>query len=248
MNVELDRLLAGRPSVPVVMMTPMLPPDFDRLVRTHGARVRAGMPGVAGYVAADGTCRYWMPRVAPTLIDAATPVPEALGTLVDALRAAGFVARLAPDIGSANPATTISFIPLAMGMDAAGGISALLADRELLRTTLGAIAEAKVLASRVGSRPAWLEWLTRFAGPVSLRIGVSLARRRAPEVLAYVEDHFGRKLHAQNLVMAGTMAAMAHRMQAPADALGRLLVRLEAAPGPTGSPEAAMAAPPSPQK
>jgi 2-dehydropantoate 2-reductase len=228
LDAALDGLLAAGPRVPVVMLTPMLPPDLERLAHVHGARIRAGMPGVAGYLTRDGSCRYWMPRVAPTLIDAAPPVPAAVEDLAGALRAAGFGVRLENDVHKTNPATTISFIPLAMGMDAAGGIAPLLADRPLLRITLDAVVEGKALAAQVGHTPTWIDLLARFAGPISLRLGVGLARSRAPEVLSYVEEHFGMKLHAQNLAMARVIVAMAREKGTRADALQRLLGRLEA--------------------
>ncbi len=223
----LDDLLAVGPPVPIVMLTPMLPPDLERLVRVHGARIRAGMPGVAGYLTHDGSCRYWMPRVAPTLIDAAPPVPTAVEDLVRTLQAAGFGARLEPGVRDTNPATTIRFIPLAMGMDAAGGVEPLLADGDLLRITLDAVVEGTALAAQVGRTPRWIDLLARFAGPISLRLGVSLARSRVPEVLSYIEEHFGRKLHAQNLAMARAIVAMAREKGTGTDALHLLLGRLE---------------------
>jgi hypothetical protein len=48
------------------------------------------------------------------------------------------------------------------------------------------------------------------AALTTLRFGVAVARKRYPEAFAYVEDHFGRKLHAQNLVMAKAMVDLAH--------------------------------------
>jgi hypothetical protein len=58
---------------------------------------------------------------------------------------------------------------------------------------------------------------------------VAVARKRYPEAFAYVEDHFGRKLHAQNLVMAKAMVDLAHEKRSPHDALDALLTRLRAA-------------------
>jgi hypothetical protein len=59
--------------------------------------------------------------------------------------------------------------------------------------------------------------------------GPGLSRKRYPEAFAYVEDHFGRKLHAQNLVMAKAMVDLAHEKRSPHDALDALLTRLRAA-------------------
>jgi 2-dehydropantoate 2-reductase len=228
LDAGLDAMLLAAPEAPVLTLTPVLPPDFERLTRTHGERIRAGMPGVAGYVTPAGECRYWLPRVAPTMFDSLAPVPRAVDDLVTALRQAGFGARLEPDVRTTNPATTISFIPLAMGMDAAGGIAAVVADRRLLRITLGAAAEGRALAAKVGRTPKWIDLLARFAGPISLRVGVSLARKRVPEVLAYVEEHFGRKLHAQNVAMAKGIIAMADATGSRSEALRALLDALEA--------------------
>jgi len=227
LDPALDRLLEAEPDVPVVVLTPMLPPDLDRMVRVHGARLRAAMPGVVSYFTPDGGCRYWLPRVAPTLVDAEEPVPASVHDLVRALATAGFGGRLEPRVHETNPATTISFIPLAMGVDAAGGVEALLGDSALLRLTLDAVGEGLALAARVGHTPTWIDLLARFAGPLSLRIGVGIVRSRAPEALTYVEEHFGRKLHAQNVAMARTIVGMAGDKGVPAVALGRLLERLE---------------------
>ena len=68
--------------------------------------------------------------------------------------------------------------------------------------------------------------LLRFVGPVSLKVGVGLARSRAPEAVAYVEQHFGRKLHAQNVAMASRMVDLATSKGTPREALGKLLESL----------------------
>ena len=221
---------AQTPVVPIVVLTPLMPQDIERLNRTHPRRIRAGMPGVVAHITADGTCRYWLPKVAPTLIDAAPPIPSAVEELARALATAGFGGRLDLGVHETNPATTISFIPLAMGVDVAGGIDPLLADKALLRLSLDAVAEGLVLATRVGKTPAWIDLLARFAGPTTLKIGIGLLRSRSPEVLAYVEEHFGRKLHAQNVVMARSIVALARERMMPATALRELLRRLEQAP------------------
>jgi hypothetical protein len=227
LDEPLDALLAAAPDIPIIMLTPLLPHDFERLTRVHGLRVRAGMPGVVAYLK-EGICRYWLPKVAPTLIDAAPPVPHVVEELARALSSAGFAGRLDLGVHETNPATTISFIPLAMGVDAAGGIDALLRDRALLKTTLDAVAEGLALATRIGKTPGWIDMLARFAGPMSLKIGIGLARSRAPEALAYVEEHFGRKLHAQNCAMARSIVALAEEKGMGAAALRALQGRLEA--------------------
>ncbi len=223
----LDRAIAGS-MAPVIMLTPVLPRELERLSRVHGERLRVAMPGVVAYLTPEGMCRYWLPKVAPTLIDAAAPVPEAVTKLTDALAAAGFGGRLEPGVRETNPATTVSFIPLMMGVDAAGGIDPLLADKGLLRITLDAVAEGLALGKLLGQTPAWVGLLARFAGPVSLKVGMAIARSRAPEALTYVEEHFGRKLHAQNLAMARDIVALADEKKTSAKALRLLLDRLAA--------------------
>ena len=230
LDAELDRLIAAAPEIPVVMLTPMLPEDLARLTQAHGPRLRAAMPGVVAYLGTGGECRYWLPKVAPTLIDAAPPIPPAVSELASALSVAGFGGRLELGVHESNPATTLSFIPLAMGVDAAGSVDQLLADRALLRIALDAVGEGLVLAEKVGRVPSWLDLLTRFAGPTALKLGMSLARSRAPEAIVYVDAHFGRKLHAQNVVMARAIVRLAHEKGTPAKALEALLARLEASP------------------
>ncbi len=229
LDASLDAILDGAPDVPVVMLTPLLPPDLARLVARHGARIRAGMPGVVGYLRPDGTCRYWLPKAAPTSIDAEAPVPDSVEGLARAMSTAGFGGRLEPRVRDTNPATTVAFIPLAMGVDAAGGVAPLLADKALLRITLDAVSEGLLLADKLGQVPGWVGMLTRFAGPITLSIGVGILKSRSPEVLAYVDDHFGRKLHAQNVAMARSIVALARERGTPGVALTALEARLAAA-------------------
>jgi hypothetical protein len=232
LDAAFDALLTAAPEIPVVMLTPMLPHDLARLTKTHGSRLRAAMPGVVAYLDAAGECRYWLPKVAPTLIDAAEPVPPAVNELASALATAGFGGRLELGVHESNPATTLSIVPLAMGVDAAGSVDLLLANRGLLKLALDAVGEGLVLAAKIGRVPSWLDLLTRFVGPTALKLGMSLARSRAPEAIVYVDEHFGRKLHAQNVVMARAIVALAEEKGTPAKALRALLVHLEAAPSP----------------
>jgi len=230
LDAALDEVLDAVRSIPIVVLTPLLPHDFDRLVKRHGTRLLAAMPGVVSYITTDGGCRYWLPKVAPTLIEQTTPESPVVTELVQALRAGGLPARVEPGVRETNPATTISFIPLAMGIDAAGTIDALLDDRALLRLSLDAVTEGLALASRVGTAPPWVGMLARFVGPMTLRIGIGLARSRSPEALRYVDDHFGRKLHPQNVVMARAIVALAREKGTASVALEKLSARLDAVP------------------
>jgi ketopantoate reductase len=231
LDASLDTLLAASPA-PLVVLTPMMPGDFSRLTKTHGARVHAAMAGAAAYLSDSGACRYWLPRLAPTLIDAGEDAREPSGatrTLSDfaaSLTEAGLVARLEQGVERLNVATTVTIAPLAMGIDAAGSIDSLLKDDALLRLTLSAVKEAVILSERIGKSAGWLRSLLPYAGKRMLRIGVSLVRSRWPETLHYAELHFGRKLHSQNVAMGRAIVELAKAHRTPSEALVALLSRL----------------------
>ncbi len=226
LDASLSDLVDAGPDVPVVVLTPMMPADFARLARRHEGRIFAAMPNVVSYVNEDGACRYWLPRVAETLIDEPKPANAAILGLVKELSAAGIAARLELRVHETNPATTVAFIPLAMAIDAAGGIDALLADTDLRDLAFRAVREGLGLSRRIGRAAAWAGVVARFSGPTTLRLGIALAKSRSPEAFAYVEAHFGRKLHAQNLVMATAIVDLAREKQTPHAALDALLTRL----------------------
>jgi 2-dehydropantoate 2-reductase len=219
----------GDGSAPVVVLTPMMPRDHAALDAALPGRVVTGMPSVVSYVDDAGAIRYWLPRSATTYLEQrATPGAES--ELVTRLTRAGIRARLEPDVLARNVATTVSFIPLAMALDAAGGLDALLADRALVELAFAAAREGRELGKAVGKAEAWASTLLRFAGPLTLRMGIGLARSRSPEALAYAEEHFGRKLHAQNVAMATQMVELAHERGTPAAKMTELLARLRAQP------------------
>jgi ketopantoate reductase len=229
---QLDSLperVAGS-SAPVVVMTPMLPVDHARLAAALPHRLLTGMPSVVSYLNDAGAVRYWLPEPAKTLVEEREA--KAAGAeveLVKRLARAEITARLAPDVLTRNVATTVSFIPLAMALDAAGSLEALLHDHELLSLAFHAADEGRELGRAVGKAEAWASTLLRFVGPVTLKVGIGLARSRAPEAVAYVEQHFGRKLHAQNVVMARRIVDLAVDRGTPHEALAKLLERLELA-------------------
>jgi hypothetical protein len=66
-----------------------------------------------------------------------------------------------------------------------------------------------------------------FVGKRMLRVGAKLGKSRSPEAFAYVELHFGRKLHAQNVAMARAMVDLAKTKGTPFVATSALLARLE---------------------
>jgi 2-dehydropantoate 2-reductase len=217
----------GKGSAPVVVLTPMMPRDHAELAAALPGRVVTGMPSVVSYRNDAGAIRYWLPRSATTLVEL-REAPGAEAELVKRLTRADLRARLEPGVLERNVATTVSFIPLAMALDAAGSLDALLADPALLDLALSATREGRALGKAVGKAEAWAGALLRFVGPLTLRMGLGLARSRAPEAVAYAEQHFGHKLHAQNVAMATQMVELAREKGTPEVHLGALLQRLRA--------------------
>jgi 2-dehydropantoate 2-reductase len=221
------RVPAG--SAPVVVMTPMMPQDHALLSAALPGRIRTGMPSVVSYVNEAGAVRYWLPRVATTFVEVGPAGEEGGGPeaeLVKRLARAEIGAKLARDVLERNVATTVSFIPLAMALDAAGSLDALLDDHALLSLAFHAADEGRELGRAVGKAEAWASTLLRFVGPLTLKVGIGLAKSRAAEAVAYVEQHFGRKLHAQNVAMAEKMVELAIAKGTPREALGKLLESL----------------------
>ncbi len=223
LDLGLAKLLAPS-SAPVVVLTPMFEEDAKRLEAAIGRPVFAAMPSVVAYDK-NGTIRYWLPRAATTAVEA-KDAPPALEELTEALVAAGIDAKLKTNVLAENVATTVSFMPIAFGLDAAGGVDAFLGDKHLLRNALDAVNEMRDLAKKVGTAAPWASLLLHFVGPLMIRAGVAIAKSRAPEAIDYVEDHFGRKLHAQNVRMAAHMLALAQREGVRAEELANLVHRL----------------------
>lgn len=219
---------------PVVFLTPMMPADHARLSAALPGRVVVGMPSVVAYQNEAGAIRHWLPRVAATLIedrtDAGAHAAEA--QLVRALSRAGIEARLDAHVLARNVATTITFVPVMMALDVAGSVDAALADSALVSLALAAAAEGRRLARIVGKPAPWASAVARFMSPRTLSMGVGVAKRRAPEAVAYAERHFGRKLHAQNVAMAEAMVKLAKEKNVACAAMEGLLERLreDAAP------------------
>ena len=214
--------------VPIVVMTPMMPHTFERLRAELGPRVLAGMPGVVAYRSQPGAFRYWLPRVASTMIDEPRPARADVDELVKRLDAAGITTKLALGVHESNPATTVTFMPLAFALDVAGGVDALLDDHDLLHLALDAAREGGELASRIGKPAAWAHLLVKFVGPHTLKMGIALARMRSAEAVRYVEEHFGHKLHAQNVVMGDAMLELAREKGTPFASMTALVARMKA--------------------
>jgi ketopantoate reductase len=214
---------------PVVVMTPMMPQDHARASVAMPGRVVTGMPSVVSYENDAGAIRYWLPRAATTLVDGGGPGGAALAEFVKRLTRAEIGAKLESDVLGRNVATTVSFVPIAMALDVAGTIEAVLADEPLLALALQAAEEGRELGRAVGKAEAWASTLLRFVGPFTLKVGLGLARSRAPEAVTYAEQHFGRKLHAQNVAMAERIVQLAEEKGTPREALAKLFEMLRRA-------------------
>jgi len=233
--------LRGAPPAPVVMLTPLLPRPRAALEAAIGRRVTPGMPSASGYLDDRGVVRYWIPRVASTLLEDpghdgaasghgrdAAAARAALDELARRLDKAGIGAHLARDVGALNNATTIAFFPLIAAVCAGEGVDGVLADKELLATVLDAARESEALAQKLGKVASWTHLLMRFVGPYTLKPGVALARTLAPEAVRFVDTHFGPKLRAQHLAMGDAILALGEERGQPMPALVRLMETLRA--------------------
>lgn len=232
---ELATLLRKGPAVPVLVMSPMLHPQLEALKRVVGQRVVSAMPGAAGYVDDvddRGVVRYWATGIAPTFLDdgasgdANTLFRDILEVLARRLTNDGMPTRFERDVASLNAASTTAFFPLIAAIDAGHGVDGVLGDKELLETALAADKECDALAKKIGKVAPWAQLLTRFVGPYTIKPGVSLARRVAPETVRFVERHFGRKLHAQHLAMGTTIRELGRERGLDMPHLDRLLAKL----------------------
>lgn len=227
---EIASILRAAPPVPLIVLTPILPRQRADLEQQIGRRVTPGMPSASGYIDDRDVVRYWIPRVASTLIDE----PEgkgkddagaraALEEIARRIDRAGIGAHLARDVMSLNVATTTAFFPLVAAIDAGAGVDGVLADKELFATVLEAAKECDALARKLGRVASWAELLTRFVGPYTLKPGIALAKSVAPEAVRFVETHFGPKLHAQHLAMGDSILALGRGHGVPMPALARLV-------------------------
>jgi hypothetical protein len=214
-------------AAPVVIMTPLMPQDLTRLSAAMPNRVVVAMPSVTAYQNAANTIRYWLPHGSVTLVEA-TPAesrPE-LVELIAKLEMAGIAAKLEPNVLTRAVATTMSILPLAMAIDAAGGLDAALEDDALLSLAQEAAEEGRRLGSMFGKAEWWATLVPRFAGPRLLRAAAGLTRARFPETLTYVQHHFAHKLHEQNLLLSARILELAKERGGRYEALRELRSRL----------------------
>jgi len=223
-DAALEQTLRAAPPVPLVSLTPLLPLSQRRVDALVDGRCRPALPSVAGTFDDDGVVRYRVLPRAKTLVESEKGRDPILVELVEAFDNSGIPAKLAPGVSRRNPATTIAFFPLSLGLSQAGSATALVADRELLRLSLAACAESRELSRRIGPVEPALA-MTRFAGTRSFRALVAVARRFAPGALTYLEQHFGHKLEAQHRVIAAEIAELARELGVPMPAFGELTAR-----------------------
>jgi ketopantoate reductase len=214
-------------AAPVVVMTPMMPQDAERLSAAMPGRLVVAMPSVTAYENAAHAIRYWLPHGSTTLVESTLPGPgPVLAKLVADLEKAGISAKLERNVLDRSVATTMAILPLAMAVDLAGGIDAVLADHALLSLARDAAEEGSRLGATVGKAERWASMLPRFIGPRMLKAAAAVTRSRFPETLTYVEHHFAGKLRAQNLLLGARILELAKQRGARCDALERLIGRL----------------------
>ena len=226
---DIAALLRAAPSVPIVVLTPLMPRQQAALEEASGRRVTAAMPSVSAYFDERGVVRHWIVKVASTLIDearitdAARPVLEELARH---LTREGIAAHLEANVGSLNVATTAAFFPIIASINAGGGIDGVLDDKDLLATVIEAAHETDALGSKLGKVASWAHVLTKFIGPYTIKPGVALARRLAPEAVRFAEEHFGPKLHEQHLAMGAAILELGRDHEQAMPALARLMDRV----------------------
>jgi ketopantoate reductase len=218
------RVLCMESDAPIVILTPMLPKDWARVKGAFGERAHAAMPSFVAYANDAGVVRYWLPPV-PTRIDEprAGAHGEAVRALARELDVAGVRSHLELGVHEANPATTVCAIPIAMSIALAGSFEALAKDEALVEIVARACAEGVAIARTIGRPDAPALLAPLLARPWIL----SVARRFVPaEGLHYLEEHFGKKLRAQHVLMAREMADIAAERGLPHAALDNLAARL----------------------
>ncbi len=220
----LERTLRTAPPVPVVSLTPLLPISWRHIDEMVAGRCFPALPSVAGTLDEHGVVRYRVLPRTKTFVESERGEEPAVVELVQALDAAGIPAELSPGVGRRNPATTVAFFPLSLGLSQAGSATALVADRQLLDLSLRACSESWKLARSIGPvEPAVA--LARFAGPRSLKALVAAAQRFVPEALTYLERHFGQKLSAQHRAMSAEIELLAREQNLDMPAFAELAAR-----------------------
>lgn len=217
----LDALL-GDGAAPIVVVTPVMPQDWERLKAAYGARVFSAMPTLSAYLRKeDGVIRYWL-MPAPNLIDEPRPPVAAITELVEALNGAGVKTKLELGTHEINPATTVGFICVGMGLAIAGSIDALAKDDALC----GLVSRACTEGQRLGDRLGTPIFVANFFPVITSRWGIPLLRLLPDEARFFAEDHFGRKIADQHRVMIRQMIELAAVKGLPHSAFDEIERRL----------------------
>lgn len=226
-DAALEATLRAAPPVPLVSLTPLLPRSQDRVDALVGGRLLVGMPVVAGTLDHDDVVRYALPPFGATLIESSRGIPSGAESLVRALSRSGLPTRFARGVSRKNPATTVAFFPLSASLGLAGGVEQLVADRALLRIAIGACRESLQVARRLGPVDKVAGAIARLAGPAALAAVVASTARLAPGAIAYLDEHFGRKLLDQHRAMGREILALAREHDVATPTLAALLQRLD---------------------
>lgn len=228
-DLEAVRAVLGASEAPIVVLTPMMPKDFARMREAFGARVLAAMPSVVAYTRQDdGVVRYWLPPARTRIDEPRTgELRELAHALADALTDAGLTSHLELAVHETNPATTVCAIPLAMALCVAGSLSALADDAALCDLAARACAEGVAIGRRIGRPEVGAMLAPALGRPWALRATLRLLERLSPEAVYYAEEHFARKLRAQNLMMAREMVELARDRGLTHEALDTLAKELE---------------------
>lgn len=217
--------------IPIVVLTPMLPADWQRMRAAFGSRVLAAMPNVVAYARKNdddehAVIRYWLPP-APTRIDEPRRQSDiAVRELARRLDEAGLKAHLELGVHENNPATTVAWIPIAMAFAVAGSAEAFAKDESLQSLTTRACREGASLGRRLGQVEVWAASSPVIAAPWALRTWLGLLPRISPEALFYAEEHFARKLAGQHRTMIREMIDLAKDRGLEHQAFDELAVRL----------------------
>lgn len=226
-DLEAIRPVLEASPAPIVVLTPMMPREWRAMKDAFGDRVHAAMPNVVSYVNEERRIRYWL-APAPNRID--EPRASASGDIVRELArtlgAAGLRTHLEMGVHEKNPATTVCFVPLGMGVAIAGGLEALAKNDVVLDLCRRACREGAALAQRIGRPETMAQLASIVASQLALRAIVGWLSWRSPETLHYVDVHFGRKLVDQHRRMADAMVELAAEKSVPHEAIAEVARRL----------------------
>lgn len=215
--------------VPVVVLTPMLPQERERLADAIGRPTIAALPSVAAHIDERDRVLYWSLGLVPTVIDADIEDSAAAATVEEfakRLSAAGMTTTRESAVALKNAATTITFFPFISGICAAGGVRELIADRALLELVLAAIGETASVARHVGEPVPIIGLASKLMRPGLLRVSIAALNATLPGLLHFLDEHFGPKLIHQHRAMGASVLKLAREHDQEMTSLEALLARL----------------------